>query len=104
MVIGSGADLYVLLFISSIYQSDPSRLKLHTRISVRIPSTSCAYHKGKVSLSPLQKRIAFGGHDSRKSIAMSLHIYLPERSWSFHSACAIITGTVRQRAVAINAA
>src|SRR5581483_7543263 len=63
--IGKGADLYCCLFIWSIYQGEASRLRLHTRTSVRIPSTSCAYHKGNVSLSPLVKSMALGAHDSR---------------------------------------
>ena len=43
-----------------MYQSVFNKLRLTIRTSVRYPSTSCTYHNGNVSLSPLVKRIAFG--------------------------------------------
>ena len=48
-----------------MYQSVLRRLKLHTRTSVRMPSTSWAYHKGNVSLSPLVKMMALGAKEFR---------------------------------------
>ena len=43
--------------------NDLNKLKFTTRISVLMPSTSCAYHKGNVSLSPFVNIIAFGAQE-----------------------------------------
>ncbi len=50
-----------------VFSSD----RLTTRTSRRTPITSCRYHSGKVSLSPLVNRIAFGAVDSSRLRAKS---------------------------------
>ena len=63
--IGSPSERLVFCFIWSIYQSVINKLVFTMRTSVRYPSISCAYHSGKVSLSPIVNKIAFLSHESK---------------------------------------
>ena len=56
-VIGRDGESYAGRTIWSIYQSVCRYDRLQTRASVRIPSVSWSYQRGKVSLSPLVKMI-----------------------------------------------
>src|SRR6185312_15025034 len=53
-----------------------------TVTSWRTPSTSCAYHRGKVSLSPLVTMIAYGSTELSMSTAKSRVNICPERGAS----------------------
>ena len=59
-VIGTRGSWY---FNCLMYQSVLSRLRLITRTSLRMPSTSCRNQRVKVSLSPLVKMRPFSSHD-----------------------------------------
>ena len=65
-----------------MYHGVLSSDRLTTRTSRRMPSTSCRYHSGKVSLSPLVNRIALGAVLSSRLRAKSVAMRRPERSWS----------------------
>src|SRR5580698_10300449 len=57
--------------MSRTFQSVSSRHEQATTTSFRIPSTSCAYHSGNVSLSPSVIRIPYGSTELSKSAAQS---------------------------------
>ena len=58
--IGSGADSRDAWFLSCLMYHGVCRSdRFATRTSVRSRSTSCKYHSGKVSLSPLVNRMPF---------------------------------------------
>jgi hypothetical protein len=64
-------------------QSVPRYDVTATITSCRIPSTSCAYQSGKVSLSPFVIRMAYGSTELRMSYAHSRVNVSPARDASW---------------------
>src|SRR5687767_9441521 len=62
-----------------VYQSVLSREVFATTTSLRTPSTSCAYHNGKVSLSPTTTSTPYGSTEFNKSRAKSAVSVCPRR-------------------------
>jgi len=62
-----------------VYQSVLSSERHAMMTSRRIPSTSCAYQRGKVSLSPAVTRIPYGSTELRRSAAKSAVSVCPAR-------------------------
>src|SRR6478752_7471050 len=69
-----------------VYQSVLSSDVLATTTSLRIPSTSCAYHSGKVSLSPTVTSTPYGSTELRMSAAKSRVSRCPARDADFQLA------------------
>src|SRR5687767_1365715 len=62
-----------------VYQSVLSSDVFATTTSRRTPSTSCAYHSGKVSLSPTTTSTPYGSTEFRRSRAKSAVSVCPRR-------------------------
>jgi len=62
-----------------VYQSVLSSDVLATTTSLRMPSTSCAYHSGKVSLSPTVTSTPYGSTELSRSRAKSIVSVWPAR-------------------------
>src|SRR5258705_9657393 len=61
-------------------------------MSVWQSSVSCAYHNGKVSLSPPVKSIPLGSHESNELVAESTEKNRLERSWSSQPSTNMMAG------------
>src|SRR6478752_1659895 len=66
-----------------VYQSVLSSDVLATTTSLRIPSTSCAYQSGKVSLSPTVTSTPYGSTELSRSAAKSAVSRCPARDADF---------------------
>src|SRR5689334_12906754 len=65
--------------ICRTYQSVFSSDVFATTTSLRMPSTSCAYHSGKVSLSPTTTSTPYGSTELSRSFAKSAVSVNPRR-------------------------